>query len=301
MGKNFSVTLPRQRLSYRQKSKKWRIENLDHADQHSFYHSDKVRQSLQNKLINLNLYNGYVDSRDIQKQLNPYGMDATFVPDNIPHHPIMVPKIDLLVGEEINRKLDYSAVVTNPDAISQKENDKKKFITLAIADIIKNTSEAEEVEGKLQELGKDLMTWQDDRELMINRLLRHYYEEQDFTNKFNEGFKEALIIGEEIYQCDIIHNEPILTKLNPLKVHSIRSGNSSKIEDSDLIVIEDHWSPGRIIDTFYNELKPKDIDSILNYSTVRTQDTYTDDDNNHVFLRDQIDEYNLGLRVRSRP
>lgn len=293
MSKTFSVTLPRQRLAYSRKTKQWRKDNLDHADQHSFYHSDRVRNTLQNKIVNLNLYNGYVDRRDIQKILNPYGLDASFVPDNIPHHPILVPKIDLLLGEEINRKLEYAAIVTNPDAISQKEEDKKEFIRLSMADLIKNSNEAEEVEKKLQELQKDLKTWQDDRELMVNRILRHYQEEQDFDKKFNEGFKDALIFGEEIYQCDILHNEPVLAKLNPLKVHSIRSGNSNKIEDSDLIIIEDHWSPGRIIDTFYDELKPTDIDSILGYSTTREGDNnYTDDENNHLFLRDQYAENN---------
>lgn len=292
MAKHFSVSLPRQRLSYRQKTKKWRIENIDFADSHSFYHSDKVRQTLQNKLSNFNLYNGYVDARDIQKTLNPYGLDASYVPDNIPHHPILVPKIDLLVGEEINRKTEYSAVVTNPDAISKKEEDKKNFIKQNLIEILKTTTEGDELKSKIQELERDLRTWQDSRELMINRILRHYEEEQDFKIKFNEGFKDALISGEEIYQVDIENNEPVLHKLNPLKVHSIRSGNSNKIEDSDIIIIEDHWSPGRIIDVFHEELKAKDIDVILNYATSRTTDNYTDDHNNHLFLRDQIEDYN---------
>lgn len=293
MSKYFAVSLPRQRLTYKQKGKKWRIENLDYADRHSFYHSDRVRQTLQNKLSNLNLYNGYVDARDIRKVLNPYGMDASFVPDNIPHHPILVPKIDLLVGEEINRKLEYTAVVTNPDAISMKEKDKKAHIQQNLIELIKSSGTSEEeVKGKMQEMQRDLKTYQDSRELMINRILRHYEQEQDFQIKFNEGFKDALIMGEEIYQCDIENNEPVLHKLNPLKVHSIRSGNSNKIEDSDLIIIEDHWSPGRIIDVFHEELKPGDIDSILNYSTSNSSDSYTDDENNHLFLRDNVEDAN---------
>src|SRR5690606_38569632 len=117
MAKHYSVVLPRQRLSYSQKTKKWRKDNVDYADQHSYYHSDLVRQNTHNKIVNFNLYNGYVDVRDINRTLNPFGMEASFVPDNIPHHPIIVPKVDLLVGEEINRKFDYSAIITNPDAI----------------------------------------------------------------------------------------------------------------------------------------------------------------------------------------
>lgn len=291
MAKHFSVSLPRQRLSYKQKTKKWRIKNIDFADSHSFYHSDRVRQTLINKLSNYNLYNGYVDSRDIQKVLNPYGMNASYVPDNIPHHPILVPKIDLLVGEEINRKLEYTAVVTNPDAISKKEEAKKQYITNNLVELLKSTEDEEGLQKKLQEFSKDLRSWQDDRELMINRILRHYEQEQDFAVKFNEGFKDALISGEEIYQCDIENGEPILTKLNPLKVHTIRSGNSNKIEDSDLIIIEDHWSPGRIIDVFHDELKPTEIDAILNYSGSRSNEegSYTDNENNHIFLRDSIE------------
>lgn len=293
MAKHFSVQLPRQRLSYSKKTKKWRKENVDFADQHSFYHNDKVRQSLQNKIANLNLYNGFVDSRDIQKVLNPYGLDASFVPDNIPHHPIMVPKIDLLVGEEINRRTDYTAVVTNPDAISRKEMEKRDFVKQVLAEIIQGSQDKDDkqIEAELVELDRDLKTWQDSRELMANRILKHYEAEQNFRIKFNNGFKKALIMGEEIYQVDIENNEPVLNELNPLKVRSVRSGNSSKVEDSDLIIIEDHWSPGRIIDVFYEELKPADIDSITEYSTAKSRGEYTDDANNHLFLRDTV-EYN---------
>ncbi len=293
MGRKHYITLPRQTLSYKKKNKKWRKDNIDYADGHSYYHNDQVRQSLKNKLVNLHLYNGYVDVRDIHKTLNPYAIDASFVPDNIPHHPIMVPKIDLLVGEEINRKFNYTAVVTNPDAISEKEEAKKDYIRQNIAEFIKETNDdPQEIERKLKELQRDLKTWQDSKELLANRILRHYWEEQSFAKKFNNGFKDALINAEEIYQCDIENGEPVMNKLNNLKVHSIRSGNSSRIEDADLVILEDHWSPGRIVDVYHEELKKDDIDQILNYSTTRNHDNYTDDDSNHLFLRDKIDEIN---------
>jgi len=144
------------------------------------------------------------------------------------------------------------------------------------------------IEKRLSELDKDLKNWQDTRELTVNRILKHYSYEQQFDVKFNEGFKEALLYGEEIYQCDIEFNEPVLHKLNPLKVFSVRSGNSNNLEDSDLLIIEDHWSPGRIIDTFYDELKPKDIDDITEYAYKRTTESYTDNENNHLFLRDDV-------------
>lgn len=284
-----NLTLPRQRLPFTQKNKDWRINCVDYADRHSFYNNERVRKSLQNKIINLNLYNGIVDIRDLTNVVNPHQIDASFVPDNIPHHPILVPKIDLLVGEEIKRRFDWSCVVTNPDAISKKEEDKKQFLFEKLTNYINSNYSDKELEAKMKELEKYMKySWQDLREKMANQILKHYWQEQKFDLIFNNGFKDALIFAEEIYQCDIIHNEPVLTKLNPLKVHSVRSGNSDKIEDSSIIIIQDHWSPHKIIDIYHDELKPEDIDYILEYTTTSSKGSYSDDQNNHVLLRDAL-------------
>ena len=284
-----SITLPRQRLPYSQKNKEWRKNCVDYADRHSFYNNERVRKSLQNKIINLNLYNGIVDIRDLTNVVNPHQIDASFVPDNLPHHPILVPKIDLLVGEEIKRRFDWSVIVTNPDAISKKEEDKKGFLQQKLTEFLKSNYQEEELKVKMDELAKHMKySWQDIRERTANQILKHYSQEQRFDLIFNKGFKEALIFAEEIYQCDIIHDEPVLTKLNPLKVHSIRSGNSDRIEDSSIIIIQDHWSPHKIVDTYYDELKPEDIDYILDYSTTSSKGSYSDDQNNHVLLRDAL-------------
>ena len=284
-----NLILPRQRLPYSKKDKQWRQSCVDYGDRHSFYNNERVRKSLQNKIINLNLYNGIVDIRDLTNVVNPNQIDASFVPDNIPHHPILVPKLDLLVGEEIKRTFDYSVVVTNADAISAKEQDKKQFLTQKLTEMYAGKYSDEELKVKMKELEKYMKyTWQDARELMANQILRHYSQEQKFNASFSAGFKDALIFGEEIYQCDIVNDEPVMTKLNPLKVHTVKSGNSDRIEDSSIIIIQDHWSPNKIIDVYHDELKPEDIDYILEYSTTSSKGSYSDDQNNHVLLRDAL-------------
>ena len=284
-----TLTLPAQRLAYRKKTKNWRQDNVDYADKHSFYHNESVRKSLKNKVINLNLYNGVVDIRDLTSTVNPYAMDASFIPDNIPHHPIVVPKIDLLVGEEIKRRFDWNVIVTNADAITKKEEAKKQALIQKLVEFVQANYQEDELEKKMQEV-EDYMkySWQDIREKMANQILRHYWNEQDFETKFNNGFKDALIMAEEIYQVDIVHSEPVLDKLNPLKVHAVRSGNSDRIEDSSVIILEDHWSPGKIVDYYHDELKPADIDYILDYTTTKTSGSYSDDDSNHTLLRDNV-------------
>lgn len=285
-----NLSLPQQRLSYSKKTKEWRKDNIDYADKHSFYHNESVRKSLKNKITNLNLYNGIVDIRDLKDVVNPYQMDASYIGDNIPHHPIAVPKIDLLVGEEMKRRFDYKVMVTNHNAVSEKEESKKEELIAKMTEYITNNYSEEEAEQKFEELEKYMKyDWQDVRERLATQILKHYSAEQNFNRKFNDGFKDALIMAEEIYQIDIVHDEPVLEKLNPLKVHAIRSGNSHRIEDSGIIILEDHWSPGKIIDYFHDQLKPKEIDHILEYTTTKTSGTYADDQNNHTLLRDGLD------------
>lgn len=284
-----NLILPRQRLPYSKKNQQWRQDCVSYGDRHSFYNNERVRKSLQNKIINLNLYNGIVDIRDLTNVVNPNQIDASFVPDNLPHHPILVPKIDLLVGEEIKRRFDVAAIVTNADAISSKEEEKKKFLFEKLSEMYQSHYTDKELEGKMKELEKYMKyNWQDIREQMANKILKHYTQEQRFDKTFSEGFKDALIFGEEIYQCDIVNDEPVMYKLNPLKVHSVKSGNSDRLEDSSIIIIQDHWSPNRIIDVYHDELKPEDIDYILEYSTTSSKGSYSDDQNNHVLLRDAL-------------
>lgn len=76
---------------------------------------------------------------------------------------------------------------------------------------------------------------------------------------------DGMIIGEEIYQCDIVGGEPTLERLNPLKVRVFKSGYSNRIEDADMIILEDYWSPGKVIDRYYDSLSAKDIQYLENY------------------------------------
>ncbi len=257
-------SFPSQKKTRLQKTKKWAKQCIDAADSEGLYRHEGVRQFRKNKLINYNLYNGKIDRQDMELTINPHRTVASYIPDQLPHYPIAAPKIDLLVGEEIKRRFDYKVVVTNPEAVSAKEEELKNLWMAKIQEIINAPNLTEqEVQARLSKYEKYLRyEWQDIRELTATNILRHYWDEQYFKMKFSEGFKDALISGEEIYQCDIIAKEPILTKLNPLNVHTIRSGASNWIQDSDLIIIEEYWSPGRIIDTYHSELSEKDIERI---------------------------------------
>ena len=252
---------PPQQLSFTAKGKKWRKACVDWGVDQSTITYSPVRKSVIHKKINYDLLNGILHMRDLEIIINPESVDAGFIPDRIQHYPIMNSKLNVLRGEEAKRVFDFRVIVTNPNAISEIENNKKQQVFAALQQLIAESSQSEdEFNQKLEKLGEYYTyEWQDLKEVRANALLQHYMKEYDIPSMFNQGFMDAMAVGEEMYQCDIVGGEPVIERLNPLKVRIFKSGYSNKIEDADMIILEDYWSPGKIIDTYYDVLTTKDV------------------------------------------
>lgn len=258
------INLPPQQLPFTKKNKAWRRRHLDWADSKTFFNYSLVRKSVIHKKINYDLLNGKLHMSDLEMILNPEKIQAGFIPDRIQHYPIMNSKLNVLRGEESKRVFDFKVVVTNPNAITEIENNKKQELLQKLQEWVSNTSQSEEEANQELEKINDYYTyeWQDMREIRANALLNHYIKELNIPLMFNQGFMDAMAVGEEIYQCDIVGGEPTIERLNPLKVRIFKSGYSNKIEDADMIILEDYWSPGKVIDTYYDVLTKKDMEYI---------------------------------------
>jgi hypothetical protein len=71
---------------------------------------------------------GKIHMDDLQLIYNPEGIKANFIPDKIQHYDIISSKLNVLKGEELGRVFDYKVIVTNPNAISEIENNKKEAL-----------------------------------------------------------------------------------------------------------------------------------------------------------------------------
>ena len=260
------IKLPPQQLSFKRKTKKWRKQIVDWADSKTFFNYSPVRNSVIHKKINYDLLNGKLHMQDLEIVVNPENQNAGYIPTNIQHYPIMNSKLNVLRGEESKRVFDYRVVITNPNSISEIENNKKEELLQRLQQMLANTAQSEEEFNQELEKLNDYFTyeWQDFREVRANALLNHYVKEYNLPLLFNNGFMDAMAVGEEIYQCDIVGGEPIVERVNPLKIRVFKSGYSNKIEDADMIIMEDYWSPGRIIDTYHDVLTVKDVEYIEN-------------------------------------
>lgn len=256
--------LPPHQLPFKRKNKEWRKKFVDWADSKTFSTNSLVRKSILHKKINYDLLQGKLHKSDLELVLNPDSIKAGYISDRITHYPIMNSKLNVLIGEESKRVFDFRVVITNPNSISEIENNKRDAIKERLTQLLSDTSMSEEDFNQALEQMNDFFTYeyQDMREVRGNCLLNHYMKELNIPLEFNRGFKDAAAVGEEIYQCDIRGGEPTFEKVNPLKLRVYKSGYSNKIEDADMIIIEDYWSPGKIIDVYGDQLTQKDIDYI---------------------------------------
>ena len=275
--------LPSQQLPFSKKTKEWRKKHLDWAEGRTYFTYSPVRNSVTQKKINYDLINGVIHMQDLGMIVNPDNIEAGFIPEKIQHYPIINKSLNVLRGEETKRVFDYRVIITNPNAISEIEKEKKDIASQMIQQaIMMESASEEEFNQKIQGISDYFQyEYQDHREMRANALLNHYVREYNMPLMFNEGFLDGMIVGEEIYQCDIVGGEPVIEKLDPLKVRVFKSGYSNKIEDADMIVLEDYWSPGKIIDVYGESLSAKDVKHIEDLSMAMSGNTDTDEMGNY--------------------
>ena len=62
-----------------------------------------------------------------------------------------------------------------------------------------------------------------------------------------------------------------MRKVNPLNLYTLRSGDSHFIEDSDIIIEFSYESIGRVVDMFYDELTPKEVDDLESGHSLKSE------------------------------
>lgn len=260
-------SFPAQKKSTKEKNEQWRKDCVTAGITLALYNSDnRMRDTKYGMRANYRLYDGILDSSDIEKTVNPWGLDSNTFPVEMQCYPIATSKINLLVGEEAKRRFDWRLRVTNDDAVSEKEKFIKDTVLQRLTELaMKEGLTKEETQQEVAELER----WknyeaQDIREKLGTQILKHLWSEQKMKLTFNNGFKDALIAGEEIYCADIIGGKPVLRKVNPLNIYVLGMAGSPYIEDADIIVEDAFHSLGWVIDNYYDYLKPIEIDALEN-------------------------------------
>jgi len=267
---SFVIKLPPQKIRYNKKDKEWRERCVNQIDGGISYLTNReVRRSVIEKTINGQLYDGVLNMRDVLSTIDTDGTLKSYVPKKIQHKPVMRPKIELLVGEATKEPFEWGLMVTDPNSISQKQENKKKDINNKVTKLLEADYKDEELAAKIKELGLYFKyTWKDIKEVRASKILKHYNEKLKLDAIFIDCLLDKLVYGEEIMMFDIVAGAPIGRKLDPKRVHALYSSNSNRISDADIIIIEEYWSPGRLIDTYYDTLSEEDVEKITSGSII---------------------------------
>ena len=255
---------PPQQLPFSKKTKEWRKSVVDSADSYSFMNNSLARKTMSAMNVNYDLMRGIIHMEELEHIVNPFGIDASFIPDEIQHYPIINSKVEVLEGEESKRLFDYRAIITNPNAITEMEEEKNRLVNERLQQMLMDTSQSEEEFNKELEKQAYYFTYeyQDKREVRANLVLNHYSKELELPQIFNKGFNDVVTVAEELYQIDIVGGEPYVEKLDPRDVIIVSSGNSQKVEDAPMIIIEQYWEKERVVDTYWDQLSKKDRETL---------------------------------------
>ena len=296
-----AYTFPQQRISKKQKTKNdyaWAKSVIDEIERQS---SDNrldagiTTSTVDRKKVNYDLFNGKLDREDFEYVCKPYGMDVGEMPAELRHYDIMSPKLRVLFGEEIKRPFNYKVVSTNPEAITDKEREKadllRQYITEQIQQKVQQTlamqaeggmMEAQDPEAQQQQMQQvqqamtppeieEYMkrTYQDGREIQAQQILNYLEKKERLRDKFNKGWKHALISGEEIYWSGIVNGEPTLRTVNPLFFDYDKDPDLDYIQDGQWAKYTMRMTPSSVVDNFGEYMSDQEIKDLYadNYSS----------------------------------
>lgn len=264
-----------------------------------------------------NLYNSIFDEKDFKRVTNPFKVE-----DGYPVTPqdfnIIRPKIDLLIGEETKRPLNFKVVRTSQEAVSElQEKGKQMLLNYIMAAITARMGEEEAAQFQQQlqngeimppeEIGKYLnKTYKDVIENTAYHTLTYLREKLNFDNEFIKGWKDALIAGTEIYYVGVLNSEPYLERVNPLYFSYDKSPDLEFIEDGTWCCRRMRMPYTEIYDRYYDKLTEKDLNKLEEMMTGRPSSDMGDhgpvDDFNHINIHiydnpmyDQNTRYNINV------
>lgn len=271
---NNFISLPPQKISQKEKNKKWKEECVDSIISISYNSLNNKRRNQYEKQINYDLINGIINDKDFLYATDPFQLGNEYggQPAKLESYPLIQTKVNVLCGEELKRRFRYRVVCTGGQGQELKEELKVKYLKTYFKNKIYSelNINPEKLPEDFQEPSQILQffdyKYEDLGEIYGNRILKQLEYEQYLKSKFNKGFKHAQIVAEEIYYASKINDKPNLRVVDPRFFWFYKSDESDFIEDSYMCKEERWLTKSEIIDEFKDYLTDDQVSTIDKYS-----------------------------------
>lgn len=270
----YNSAFPRQKLPLSKKGKKWQEDCVNYIIGEGNVTSGGNSTSYYGELQTYyNLYNSIFDEKDFKSITNPFKVEDGF--PATPHDfNIIRPKVDLLIGEETKRPLNFRVIRTSQEATSEMQEKEKQMILQYIEAAITarmSPEEAQQFQEQLQSgeimppeqiakyMDKD---YKDIAENTAYHSLTYLREKLDLDNEFIKGWKDGLISGREIYYVGVLNAEPYVERVNPIYFSYDKSPDLEFIEDGSWCCRKMRMPITEVYDRYYDKLEEKDLDKL---------------------------------------
>lgn len=270
----YNSAFPRQKLPLSKKGKKWQEDCVNYIIGEDNVTSGGNSTSYYGELQTYyNLYNSIFDEKDFKSITNPFKVEDGF--PATPHDfNIIRPKVDLLIGEETKRPLNFRVIRTSQEATSEMQEKEKQMILQYIEAAITarmSPEEAQQFQEQLQSgeimppeqiakyMDKD---YKDIVENTAYHTLTYLRERLDLDNEFIKGWKDGLISGREIYYVGVLNAEPYVERVNPIYFSYDKSPDLEFIEDGSWCCRKMRMPITEVYDRYYDKLEEKDLDKL---------------------------------------
>ena len=108
------TTMPSMVISEKEKNDEWCLSVLEAITSYMSVSEGHYANSRVSDIKNYQIYNGVLNQSDYKYITEQYGLAY---PARLVNYPIITPKIDLLVGEEIRRPIDMKVSTVNKEAV----------------------------------------------------------------------------------------------------------------------------------------------------------------------------------------
>lgn len=267
----YNTNFPQQKLPLSKKNKKWQEDCVNYIIGEGNIVSGGANKTYYGELQTYyDLYNSIFNESDFKKVTNPFKVEDGF--PATPHDfNIIRPKVDLLIGEETKRPLNFRVVRTSQEATSELQEQQKQMIMDYMMAAITSRMSPEEQQAFQQQLesGEVMPPEQiakyidkDYKDVVENtayHTLEYLREKLQIDNEFIKGWKDALIGGYEVYYVGVLNAEPYMERVNPMYFSFDRSPDLEFIEDGAWCCRKMRMPITEVYDRYYDKLSEKDL------------------------------------------
>lgn len=270
----YNATFPQQKLPLSKKNEDWQHSCVNYIiGEGNIVSGGRQNTQFGELQTYYNLYNSIFDEKDFKRITNPFKVDDGF-PATPQDFNIIRPKIDLLIGEETKRPMNFRVVRTSQEAVSDLMDKEKEMLMQYMMSAIMAKMDPEQQQQFQQQLQNgEIMppeqiakymdsTYKDVVENTAYHTLSYLREKLNIDNEFIKGWKDALISGNEIYYVGVQNDEPYMERVNPLFFSYDKSPDLEFIEDGSWCCRKMRLPVAEVYDRYYNKLDEKDLNKL---------------------------------------